>query len=188
MCRLCTDQGSYIWNVHCGSQQHWTKVFEITNQSEHLAEADLWQTIEVVGGSLKYNHLNGEIHGLRNPREREENVFQLKDLSVPDKWILVGTSACVATSPESLKDHWSNLWSHNCWKHRMKRSTRRLENVLHANGLSTEHCTLCPCQSITEKHLLGPAHFKKITPGLFKCGTDVVDTPIFSNSGKWPRA
>ena len=83
MCSLCTDPKSCSWHVHCVSQQHWYRMIETTKQQREMAGENLCQTIEVIGGSLKYNHPQGEVHGMRSPTEQEENMLRPKELSVP---------------------------------------------------------------------------------------------------------
>mmetsp|Transcript_114952 Transcript_114952/g.371632 ORF Transcript_114952/g.371632 Transcript_114952/m.371632 type:complete len:435 (-) Transcript_114952:119-1423(-) len=55
------------------------------------------------------------------------------------------------------------MWSHRHWKEKMERAARRVAYIVEANGaLNSCRCFLCPSQSLSAEHLLGPKHFNEL--------------------------
>merc|ERR1719424_732893 len=132
-CSVCNLQQGTFWDQHCTGEKHFNKVCEVVDLCREAARGELWQKLEIIGGSLKYNHLDGEGQAMRYPQEPEVAALRFEELAQEDTWFLVGQPSCVSLEPASKKDHWPNLWSIKQWKEKMDRPSRKFIRVLEAN-------------------------------------------------------
>lgn len=163
-CRLCAaSQG--CWDTHCTSSTHFHSIYEAVEEGHGMVREALWQQIHVVGGCVRYNHLDGEVQALRRRREPVVNVERAEDLPIADQWFLVSGPVCVATETGGDKDAWPNLWSRRHWKDQMGETARHLGRLLEleaasSGGLCNFDCHICgPGMGISADHLLGPRHY-----------------------------
>ena len=179
-CSFCTIQSASSWDSHCSSDKHFKEVYEVVEQCREVAREELWQQVSVLGGTLKYNHLDGEVQARRTALEPTLSITRLEDLQHTEGWVRVGQIACVSTTPASLKDDWPNLWSLRHWKEKMEPVVTRAMRVLEANqDPYSLRCMICPDQSFSREHLLGPKHYSQLVQVIHDKHRDVVNRDQF---------
>jgi len=164
-CACCNMGGSCngSFDSHTAGAAHYQTIYKIVEERLAPREA-LWQVVNVVGGQVCFNHLDGEIQAMREPMEPE--VLAMLPEHLPNgcfDWALVGAPACVPMRYPGEKDRWPNMWSARHWKEKMERPARRITQILEASGgLYTSTCTFCPDHCICVEHLLGPKHYTEV--------------------------
>lgn len=165
-CTICSaGSTASAFDAHTTSPQHFRVVSETVEAQFEMAREELWHETIVVGGRVRYNHLDGEMQVLREVPEEQEysDTVALQALPYDGVWLLGSGPACVAAHPAGLRLHWPNLWSWKNWKEKMERATRRVSEVVEANGdINGCRCMLCPDRTISPEHMLGKKHFTEL--------------------------
>lgn len=164
ICDRCAGSGNSNFDSHCVGSPHFYMVSKTVEENKDSARERLWQEICVVGGIIRYNHLDGEVQAMRMRNEITVPAMTLQDVPGTGQWVLVGEPACVATRPPGEKDQWPNLWSVRHWKEKMSTPAIRIEKILQSIGgsCSSFTCMCCEGQYMSSGHLLGPKHYSEI--------------------------
>lgn len=161
-CLFCTSPSSRAgFDAHCAAQQHYQSVCSLVDEGNGV-EA-LWDTIQVLGGLIRFNHLTGELQVRRHLLDPEVPAAKPQDLPITGVWMMVGHPACVATRPGNEKDNWPNLRSLRDWKEKMERAVKHLvQIVVVCSGQYCSTCKFCPELCLSSEHLLGPKHARQL--------------------------
>ena len=109
------------FDTHTTSEKHFQAMCKLVEQSDELERVAelLWHETYVVGGRVRYNHLDGELQVLRDVPMPEAPVIYPQELSLSGQWIIVCAAAVVPARPGGNRATWSNMWSHWHWKDKM---------------------------------------------------------------------
>jgi hypothetical protein len=158
LCALC-DSLAGDFDSHTLSAKHYNNMYNLMDPTDELGREDFWQETCVVGGRVRYNHLDGELQALRDLAVPVMHATRPEELPLPEQWILIGGAMVVPVEPGADRTKWPNMWSHRHWREKMESALDRVCVAVEVNGARNSCCLLCPDQPFRLWHLLGKSHF-----------------------------